>query len=132
MEEGVSIMNYAKSIAMIVATVLSAIVAALVGDNAISAHEWVNVGISAVGAAAVFTAPNVPGAMYVKQVLAILAAVLMLLNNVIDGGIDLSEWLQLALAALGALGVIAAPYQPFNMRGISATPNVPNAPPSDF
>lgn len=123
-------MNYAKSIAMIVATVLSAIVAALVGDNAIDAHEWVNIAITAVGAAAVFTAPNVPGAMYVKQILAVLSAVLVLLNNVIDGGIDLSEWLQLALAALGALGVVAAPYTPFNMQGVTATPNVPNAPPT--
>jgi peptidoglycan/LPS O-acetylase OafA/YrhL len=122
-------MNFAKTIAMIVATVLSAIVAALVGDNVITAHEWINVAITAVGAAAVFTAPNVPGAMYVKQVLAVLAAVLVLLNNVIDGGIDLSEWLQLALAALGALGVVAAPYTPFNMQGVTGTNAAPNAPP---
>lgn len=125
-------MNFAKTIAMIVATVLSAIVAALVGDNVITAHEWINVAITAVGAAAVFTAPNVPGAMYVKQVLAVLAAVLVLLNNVIDGGIDLSEWLQLALAALGALGVVAAPYTPFNMQGVQGNPATPNAPPSKF
>jgi hypothetical protein len=125
-------MNYAKTVAMIIATVLSGVVAALVGDSVITAHEWVNVAIAAVGAAAVFTAPNVPGAMYVKQVLAVLAAVLTLLNNVIDGGLDLSEWLQLAIAALGALGVIAAPYSPFNMRGVTGNPATPNAPPYEM
>lgn len=121
-------MNYAKSIAMVVATVISAIIAALVGDNAINAVEWVNIAIAAVGAAAVFTAPNVPGANYVKEVLAVLTAVLTLLVTVIVGGITLSEWLQLAVVALGALGVFAAPYTPF-----TSTPPVnqaPNAPPT--
>lgn len=124
-------MNYAKSIAMVIATILSAVIASLVGDNAISAVEWVNISIAGVGAAAVFTAPNVPGAMYVKQILAVLTAVLTLLVTVIVGGITLSEWLQLAIVALGALGVVAAPYTPFN-TAVTTTPASPNAPPYEM
>lgn len=102
-------MNYAKALAAVVATVLSALVAALVGDAVITTVEWVNVAIAGTGAAAVFTAPNVPGARYTKSVLAVLTAVLVLLTSVITDGITSTEWLQLALAALGALGVYAIP-----------------------
>lgn len=102
-------MNYAKTLAAVLATVLSAVVAALTGDGAIDVGEWVNVAILAVGAASVFAAPNVPGAAVTKAVLAVLTAVLTLAVNLIVGGLDLSEWLQLGVAALGALGVYAVP-----------------------
>lgn len=105
-------MNYGKSLAAVVAAVLSAIVAALVGDAIVSAVEWVNVAIAGTGAAAVFAAPNVPGAKYTKSILAVLTGVLVLLTSVITDGITTTEWLQLALAALGAVGVYAAPYTP--------------------
>jgi hypothetical protein len=107
-------MNYGKAIAAIVATVLTALVAAMVGDAIITVVEWVNVAIAGTGAAAVFAAPNVPGAKYTKSVLAVLTGVLMLLTSVITDGITSTEWMQLALAALGALGVYAAPYVPPN------------------
>lgn len=101
--------KYNKMFAIIVATVLSGILAALTGDNAISPTEWVNVAILAVGAAGVFAAPNVPGATYTKSVLAVLAAVLAVLVSAIVGGISTTEWIQIAMAALGALGVYAVP-----------------------
>lgn len=104
-------MNYAKAGAAVVATVLAAVISALTGDGVISAVEWINVAIVGVGALAVFAAPNVPGARYTKAVLAVLSAVLVLLVNVIVGGVTVSEWLQLAMAALGALGVYAVPNQ---------------------
>lgn len=102
-------MNYAKSGAAVVATVLSGVVAALTGDNLISPVEWINVSILGVGALAVFAAPNVPGARVTKAVLAVLSAVLVLLVNLIVDGVTVSEWLQLGVAALGALGVYAVP-----------------------
>lgn len=105
-------MNYGKSIAALVATLLSAILASLAGDQMISSAEWVNVAIAGVGAAAVFAAPNVPGANYTKSILAVLAAILVVLNSSISDGVSNEEWLQMALAALGALGVYAAPYRP--------------------
>jgi 2-keto-3-deoxy-6-phosphogluconate aldolase len=110
-------MNYGKAIAALVATILSALVVALLGDAVITTIEWVNVAIAGTGAAAVFAAPNVPGAKYTKSTLAVLTAVLVLLTSVISGGISTTEWLQLALAALGALGVYAAKYAPLASSG---------------
>lgn len=103
-------MNYGKAFAAVVAALVSAAVAAMAGDQVIDAVEWVNVAIAAVTAAAVFTAPNVPGAKYTKSILAVLGAVLALLTSFITDGVSATEWLQLLLAALGALGVYAAPY----------------------
>lgn len=102
-------MNYAKAILAVVATILSALVAALSGDNSISDIELINVAIIAVGSLAVFAAPNVPGARYTKSVLAVLTAVLTLLVNLIVDGVTVSEWIQLGVAALGALGIYAVP-----------------------
>lgn len=102
-------MQYAKFFAAVVATVLSGVVAALLGDNVVSPTEWVNVAVLAVGALAVFAAPNVPGARYTKAVLAVLAAVLTVLASAIVGGITQVEWYQIALAALAAVGVYAVP-----------------------
>lgn len=101
--------NYAKAGAAVVATILAAVSAALTGDSVIDTTEWLNVAVLAVGALGVFAAPNVPGARVTKAVLAVLSAVLVLAVNLIAGGIDLSEWIQLGLAALGALGVYAVP-----------------------
>lgn len=103
-------MNYAKALAAVLATVLSAVVAATVGDEVVTTVEWVNVAIAGIGAAAVFAAPNVPGAAYTKAVLAVLTAVLTLLASfLLVGDLGTSEWLQLGVAALGALGVYAVP-----------------------
>jgi len=102
-------MNYAKAVAAVVATVLTGVAAALFGDNNISPVEWVNVAIMAIGACAVFAAPNVPGAAYTKSVLAALTAGLVVLASVIVGGVTNVEWIQIVLAVLGALGVYAVP-----------------------
>jgi hypothetical protein len=102
-------MNYAKAGAAVVATILSAVVAALTGDAAIGDVEWINIAIAGVGALAVFAGPNVPGARVTKAVLAVLSAVLVLLVNLIVDGVTMSEWMQLGVAALGALGVYAVP-----------------------
>ena len=101
--------RYSKFIAIAVATVLSAISAALMGDSVISPTEWVNVAIAGVGALAVFAAPNVPGAVYTKAILAVLTAALTVLTSAIVGGITYEEWIQIILAALGAIGVYAVP-----------------------
>lgn len=101
--------KYAKFIAIVVATVLSAVSAALFGDSVISPQEWVNVAILGVGAAAVFAGPNVPGARYTKSILAVLAAVLTVLASVIVGGVGTAEIIQMLLAGLAAVGVYAVP-----------------------
>lgn len=103
-------MNYAKALAAVIATVLSGVVAALTLDQTITAVEWVNVAILGAGALGVFAAPNVPGAAYTKAALAVITAVLTLTVQLLfDGALDLTDWLQLGVAALGALGVYAVP-----------------------
>lgn len=101
--------QYAKFFAAVVATFLSAVVAALYGDQHISNPEWVNIAVAVVGALAVFAAPNVPGAAYTKSILAVLAAGLAVAASAITNGITPTEWMQIALAGLGALGVFAVP-----------------------
>ena len=107
-----AIRPYWKSVVAVIVAVLSAALAALTGDNNISSTEWVNVAIAGVTAAAVFAAPNVPGARYTKSVLAVLGAVLAVLASAIVGGITQTELLQIVLAAAGALGVYAKSNQP--------------------
>lgn len=105
-------MNYAKAVAAVFATVVSAIVAATTGDGFVDAAEWVNVAIIAVGACGVFAAPNVPGARYTKAVIAALTAALTVLASTILGGVDYVDGMQMVIAALGAVGVYAVPNEP--------------------
>lgn len=101
-------MNYAKFVLAVVATVLTAIVGAYT-DGVVTNVEWINVAIAGVGACAVFAAPNVPGSMYTKTVLAILTAVLAALASFITDSISQSELMQLVVIGLGAVGVFAVP-----------------------
>lgn len=105
-------MTYAKAVAQIVATGLSALIVALTGDGAFSDVELINVAIAVVGAVGVFYVPNAPHGAVAKAVVATLMAVLTLAVNLIADGVTISEWLQLAMAALGALGVYGVRNEP--------------------
>lgn len=108
---------YWKAAIAVVIAVLSALQAAVLGDEVISSQEWVNVAIAGVTAAAVFSAPNVPGARYTKAILAGLGAVLVVLTSAIIGGVSASEWIQIGLAALGTVGVAVKSNSPLNTVG---------------
>jgi hypothetical protein len=107
-----AIKPYWKAAVAVLITLLSAVQAALFGDNVISNPEWVNIAIAGVTAAAVFAAPNVPGARYTKTVLAVLGAALTVLASAIIGGVTYTEWIQIILAAAGAVGVYAVKNKP--------------------
>lgn len=113
--------KYLKFILAIVATVLTGLVAAYT-DGHISNTEWINVAIAGVGAAAVFAAPNVPGAMYTKSIIAVLTAVLTALSSYISDGISQAEMMQLVVIALAALGVYAVPNSTSDV-GSAVSPN---------
>ena len=102
-----AIKPYWKAVLAVVVTVLSAVGAALTGDETISNNEWGNIAIAGVTAAGVFAAPNVPGARYTKAVLAVLGAALAVMASAIIGGITYTEWIQIVLAGAGAVGVYA-------------------------
>ena len=116
-------MRYAKFVAMVVATILTAVVGSLT-DGVFTTGEGVNVAIAGVTAAAVFTGPNIPGARYTKAVLAVLGAVLVALTSMLTGGISTAELAQLAVVALGAVGVYAVPMDsnPTGRRALSEDP----------
>lgn len=101
---------YTKFIVQVLVTVLVALAA--VWTDGVTPNEWVNVSIVGVGALAVFTAPNVPGAEHTKSILAALAAGLVVLSSAILGGITFPEIVQIVVAATGALGVYAAQNKP--------------------
>jgi len=109
-------MAYAKSLLAVLVTAITAIVAALT-DNVITNVEWINVGIAAAGAAAVFAAPNVPGARYTKAVLAVITAVLTFFVTAVTDGISAAEWMQVLVIAAGAIGVYAVPNKPSTTIG---------------
>jgi hypothetical protein len=108
-------MNYAKFVMAIVATILTGLVGSYT-DGVITNVEWINVAIMGVGACGVFAAPNVPGSMYTKSIIAVLSAVLAALASYITDGISQSELMQLGVIALGALGVYAVPNSTSEVR----------------
>jgi peptidoglycan/LPS O-acetylase OafA/YrhL len=110
-------MNYSKTWGMVVATVLSAVLPALV-DGSLSPTEWINVALAFVGAVSVAIVPNLNAGVgkYAKAAVAVAAAVLTLLVSLIDGGLSTPEILQLVIAALGAVGVVSLPGPQFSAQ----------------
>ena len=110
MAQATSWKAYTKFIVQAVVTVLVALAAVWTG--CVSPVEWVNVAIVGVGALGVFAAPNVPGAVYTKGILAALTAGLVVLASAIVGGITFPELVQIIVAAAGAVGVFAFKNEP--------------------
>lgn len=102
------IQQYKKAVVGALGVVLSAVLAALVGDAHIDFSEFVNIIILAAGAVSLGVAPNVPGSRYVKAILAAVAAAATVLVSVYSGGVSTTEWVQIAVAAGTAAGVFKA------------------------
>jgi hypothetical protein len=100
--------TYSKAFAMVLFTIISAIVAALT-DDVVTTAEWINIAILGFGAAQVFTAPNVPYSKYTKTILAALTAAATALVSFLTNGVSTAEWLQVLVAVGAAVGVYVAP-----------------------
>ncbi|MEW2507606.1 hypothetical protein AB0878_44820 [Amycolatopsis sp. NPDC047767] len=106
-------MQYAKAAVAVLAAGVSAVLAALTGDQMISTLEWVNIAIAVATAASVFAAPNVPGARATKLVLAVIMTGLTAVVNVIGAEATTpTDWWQLLTAFLGAVVVYAVRNTP--------------------
>lgn len=105
-------MTHTKVLVAIVAAGLSAVAVALTGDGAFSTVEYINVAIAIVGAVGVYYVPNAPNGPVAKSVVAALMAALTLAANLIAGGLTISEWVQIGIAALAALGVYGFANRP--------------------
>lgn len=82
------------------------------GDHKYDAAEAVATAIAVVTAAAVYLVPLAPGVGWTKSAVAFLLAALNVAAVVIlDGAIDVPEWLMIVTAALAAIGVKVAPAE---------------------
>lgn len=104
-------MGYLKFAMAVAATVASAIVAALTGDQVVDTVEWINVVIVGFGAVGVLGAGNTPAGVwkYMKGYVAAATTAAIFLTSIYTGGIDTSELIQLIFVFIGALGVVAVP-----------------------
>lgn len=105
-------MSAFRKFGVMILAVVGAVVAALVpalGDNVVSANEWLNVTVIGAGAASIFAASNVPGARYTKTLLAVITACATLAASLITDGLTQAEVAQLVVAALAAAGVYRVP-----------------------
>jgi hypothetical protein len=89
-------------------------------DDHITPSEWVQLGIAAATAFAVWIAKNEPGWSAVKTALAAVLAVLALLVSAVTGGLQPLEIVNLVIAALTALGVHVVDNAPALPRGSDA------------
>ena len=113
-----NISHYAKSVAQIIAAVLTVLVAALT-DGQISPAEFINIIVGFAAAVLVFWVPNLASgpARYWKAIIGWISAagsalVLVLAPGVGFGAVSLSDWLTVVLAGLGALGIGIIPNAP--------------------
>lgn len=102
-------MTVAKAIVQLVMTVLAAIVPAL-AVGPLDPTAWVNIVVLAAGTVMVYNASNdIPGWNYAKLIASAVSAVAVVLTTSLAGGLDATDYIQMALAAAAALGVGAIP-----------------------
>lgn len=109
-------MNYQKAVLAVIATIFTAIIPVLSTSSHVTPSQWINVAITGITAAAVFAAPNIPGARYTKAIIAVLMAVLGFVVTAVANcpsfaGCHLAtaDWLQMGVLGLNAVGVFAVP-----------------------
>lgn len=99
--------KYAKLFAPIVATVLVA-VTGFISDGELSLTEILVVASGAAMAVQTYVIPNVPEFPWSKGTAAVVIVILDALVLAIVDGVQIGEWLNLAVLALGALGIFPA------------------------
>jgi hypothetical protein len=105
--------HYAKSIVYIALAAVTFLVTALT-DNALSTEEIINLVIIVLGAIGVYAVPNFPEgvAKVAKTGIAFLTAGTVALASFLTGGVTISEWMQIIIAAFTAIGVYIIPNEP--------------------
>ncbi|UDL15952.1 membrane protein [Microbacterium phage Pumpernickel] len=108
-----NISHYAKAITYIAMAALTFLVTALT-DNALSTEEILNLVVIVLGAVGVYLVPNFPEgfAKIAKTGIAFLTAGVVAALSFLTGGIEVTEWLQIIIAAFAAVGVYIIPNGP--------------------
>lgn len=110
--------RYGKSLAAAAFAIITVVYSAISGDNHVEPVEWVNIAIAVATAFGVYFIPLDPRLRYGKTAVAVVLSALQVVTTVMLDGLDPSEWLLIAIAALTALGVGAAPA--ISSNGVSA------------
>lgn len=103
---------YAKALMYIALTAVGFLATALT-DGGLSTEEILNLTILVAGAVGVYAVPNLPEGWraYSKTIIAALVAGLVALLSFLTGGITVSEWLQVVMAAFAGVGVYVTPNE---------------------
>lgn len=105
-----SLAVYAKALVYVALAIVSVAITAL-SDDVISTEEILNAVVIALGALVVYVVPNMPEgvARYSKGIAAFATAGVVALISFLSGGVTVSEWLQVAVAAAAGVGVVLTP-----------------------
>lgn len=103
---------YAKAITYIALAAVAFLITAL-SDDTLGLDEILNLVIVVLGAIAVYLVPNLPAGagQYAKTIVAFLTAGLVALLAFLTGGVSITEWLQVILAAFAGIGVYIVPNE---------------------
>ena len=106
--------TYAKSLIPLLGALFMLVSPELIGQAKFTSHDWINVANVAAGMVIAYVASNSTATVgrYAKEVGVAASAALVVLNNVVDGGVSTQEFWQIAVAVLVALGVVVAPTAP--------------------
>lgn len=100
--------RYGKTIVAAAVGALTAFIAAYTQGH-VNPAEWIRIAIAVVLAISVYITPVTPGYRWTKTAVAVVLAALNVLVSLITDGLQPSDWMAVALAALTAVGVGVAP-----------------------
>lgn len=108
-----TIAAYAKSLVYVGLALLGFAITAL-ADNVVTGEEALNFVIIGLGALVVYVVPNMPTgvAAYSKTIAAFIIAGIVMLISLLSGGVTLSEWLQVIVAAFAGIGTLVPNITP--------------------
>ncbi|WP_396659506.1 hypothetical protein [Microbacterium sp.] len=112
-----SVLHYAKALIYIALAAVAFLVTAL-SDSVLALDEILNLVIVVLGAIGIYAVPNLPAGAgaYAKTIIAFLTAGVVALLSFLTGGVSLTEWLQVILAAFAGIGVYITPNEPIPAR----------------
>lgn len=119
---------YAKALIYIALAAVAFLVTAL-SDSVLALDEILNLVIVVLGAVGVYLVPNLDQGVgaYAKTIIAFVTAGIVALLSYLTGGVSVTEWLQVILAAFAGIGVYIVPNEPvdaaiINRHNIDPTP----------
>ena len=103
--------QYLPALGMVLATVLGALYVA-VSDNRLTLVETLTLLVSLCGAFTTYVVPRLQSLPWLKILISgVTAALVFAISALADGGLSMSDWVQVAIQLLAGLGVVALTNQ---------------------